>query len=251
MSPVFDTTTERDLAIASAVGAVRRGALVVLPTDTVYGVGADAFDAQAVAALLESKGRGRDVPPPVLVPDTRTVDGVASNVPAYVRDLIDTYWPGPLTIVLQAQPSLNWDLGETNGTVAVRMPDHDVALAVLAETGPLAVTSANRHGNPAATTIMDAATQLGAAVEVYLDAGVSPGGQASTIVDCTRAEPVVLRHGPITSTEIDEVYRRSQAPRVESEAAETEVIEPEATEPEAAEAKEIEREATEPEATGA
>lgn len=172
-------------AIDEAVNAIARGALVVLPTDTVYGVGADAFRPEAVAALLAAKGRGRQMPPPVLVPDVRTLDGLCADLPTVVRDLVAAFWPGGLTVICRAQPSLAWDLGETRGTVAVRMPDHPAALALLRRTGPLAVSSANLTGRPAARTAAEAAEQLGGAVAVYLEAGRSPGGVASTIVDAT------------------------------------------------------------------
>jgi tRNA threonylcarbamoyl adenosine modification protein (Sua5/YciO/YrdC/YwlC family) len=133
MSPVYDCSTEegRLEGVTKAVEAIRAGDIVVLPTDTVYGVGADAFSAEAVASLLAAKGRGREMPPPVLVPSVRTVDGLATDVPAWARDLIREFWPGPLTLVFKAQSSLMWDLGETNGTVALRMPKDDIALAVL------------------------------------------------------------------------------------------------------------------------
>ncbi len=163
-------------ALDEAVHALGRGGLVVLPTDTVYGVGADAFDARAVAALLAAKGRGRQMPPPVLVPDARTLDGLCTDVPEPVRALVEAFWPGGLTVILRAQPSLTWDLGETRGTVAVRMPDHPAALALLARTGPLAVSSANLTGQPAALTAADALAQLGDAVAVYLDGGTAPAG---------------------------------------------------------------------------
>lgn len=204
MSPVIDCTDEqgRDSGIAAAAAALRAGQLVVMPTDTVYGVAADAFDETAVAALMESKGRGREMPPPVLIPSTRTVDGLATQVPSYARRLIDAFWPGALTIIVRAQASLMWDLGDTNGTVALRMPDDALALSLLSETGPLAVTSANRTGQPAARTVVEAATALGPAVEVYLDGGPSAGGLPSTIVDCTGAEPVVLRHGAICDEDL-------------------------------------------------
>jgi tRNA threonylcarbamoyl adenosine modification protein (Sua5/YciO/YrdC/YwlC family) len=172
-------------ALDEAVHALGRGGLVVLPTDTVYGVGADAFDARAVAALLAAKGRGRQMPPPVLVPDARTLDGLCTDVPEPVRALVEAFWPGGLTVILRAQPSLTWDLGETRGTVAVRMPDHPAALALLARTGPLAVSSANLTGQPAALTAADALAQLGDAVAVYLDGGTAPGGVAPSIVDAT------------------------------------------------------------------
>ena len=204
MSPVFDCTTPegRQDGIVKATAGVRQGDLVVLPTDTLYGIGADAFSPEAVQRLLDAKGRGREMPPPVLVADARTVDGLATEVPAYARALIDRYWPGPLTLVLKAQPSLMWDLGDTGGTVAVRMPDHEVALELLGEVGPMAVSSANRTGHPASRTVIDAATQLGASVEFYLDAGPVTGGLPSTIVDCTRPEPTILRRGAIDVDEI-------------------------------------------------
>ena len=207
MSPVIDCTTEEGLAegIAAAAEAVRRGEVVVLPTDTVYGVGADAFAPDAVAAVLAAKGRGREMPPPVLIPGPRTVDGLATNVPDYARDLIQAFWPGPLTLVLQAQSSLMWDLGETNGTVALRMPQDDIALGLLAEVGPMAVTSANVSGQPPAKTILEAATQLGSAVSVYLDGGPSTGGLASTILDCTGEAPVILRAGAVSVGQIQQV----------------------------------------------
>ncbi|HYO85939.1 MAG TPA: L-threonylcarbamoyladenylate synthase [Dermatophilaceae bacterium] len=188
-----------------AVEAVRVGHLIVLPTDTVYGVAADAFDPVAVASLLAAKGRGPQMPPPVLVPSPWTVDGLATDVPDWARALLDRFWPGPLTLVLQAQPSLRWDLGETNGTVALRMPDHPVALAVLAHTGPLAVTSANRTGRPAAGTVAEAEGQLGDAVAIYLDAGTAPGLVASTILDATGDGPVILRAGALSREDIDAV----------------------------------------------
>jgi tRNA threonylcarbamoyl adenosine modification protein (Sua5/YciO/YrdC/YwlC family) len=207
MSPVIDCTSEEGLAqgIAAAAEAVRRGEVVVLPTDTVYGVGVDAFASEAVAVVLAVKGRGREMPLPVLVPNPETVDGLAADVPAYARDLIRAFWPGPLTLVLHAQSSLMWDLGETNGTVALRMPQNDVALRLLTEVGPMAVTSANLSGQPPATTVLYAATQLGAAVSVYLEAGTSAGGLASTILDCTHQAPVILRAGAVSAGSIQEV----------------------------------------------
>jgi tRNA threonylcarbamoyl adenosine modification protein (Sua5/YciO/YrdC/YwlC family) len=204
MSPVYDCTTEEGRAegVARAAEAVRGGEVVVLPTDTVYGVGADAFSPEAVASVLAAKGRGREMPPPVLVPSVRTVDGLATEVPQWARELIEAFWPGPLTLVLPAQSSLMWDLGETNGTVALRMPRDDVALALLTEVGPMAVTSANLTGQPPATTVTDAAAQLGAAAAVYLDGGPTTSDEVSTIVDCTGADPVVLREGAITWAQI-------------------------------------------------
>ncbi|MFD6178664.1 MULTISPECIES: L-threonylcarbamoyladenylate synthase [unclassified Isoptericola] len=192
-------------AIDEAVNTVSRGGLVVLPTDTVYGIGADAFDAEAVAALLAAKGRGRQMPPPVLVPDVRTLDGLATEVPDDARKLVEAFWPGGFTIILRAQPSLQWDLGETHGTVALRMPDHPAALALLRRTGPLAVSSANASGSPAALDVADARAQLGDPVSTYLDGGDAPGGVASTIVDATGSRLRVVRQGAITLEALNEV----------------------------------------------
>ena len=197
----------RELGLAAAVSAVRRGQLVVLPTDTVYGIGADAFDADAVQRLLDAKGRGRDMPPPVLVSANTTLEALATDMPGWVPDLIDKYWPGPLTIVCRQQPSLRWDLGETRGTVAVRMPDDPAALDLLGRTGPLAVSSANVTGQPAATDADEAERMLGESVDVILDGGPSSGSAASTIVDCTGTRPRILREGAISVEELDPVFR--------------------------------------------
>ena len=192
-------------ALDEAVHALERGGLVVLPTDTVYGIGADAFAPAAVQALLDAKGRGRQMPPPVLMPDVRTLDGLARDVPDAARALAAAFWPGALTIIVRAQPSLAWDLGETRGTVALRVPDHPLALALLRRTGPLAVSSANRTGMPSAVTAQDAADQLGAAVPVVLDAGPTPGPVPSTIVDATGDRLRVVRLGAIGLDRLREV----------------------------------------------
>ena len=196
---------EREEGIAAAGRAIQRGRLVVLPTDTVYGIGADAFNATAVAALLSAKGRGRQMPPPVLVSAKTTLEALTAGIPDWARALAEEFWPGPLTLVLHQQTSLQWDLGETRGTVAVRMPDHEVAIELLSRTGPLAVSSANRTGLPAAQDADDAEKMLGERVRVILDAGPTPGPVASTIVDCTTDEGRVLRHGVITLDQLNEV----------------------------------------------
>ncbi len=188
---------ERETGIAEAVGAVRRSELVVLPTDTVYGIGADAFTPTAVKGLLYAKGRGRSMPVPVLVASEQMLDGVVDVMPPAGRALVKAFWPGALTLVVRHTPHLSWDLGETRGTVAVRMPQHDVALALIERTGPLAVSSANRTGSPPARTVADAEAQLDGAVEVYLDAGPCEGGVPSSIVDVTGSVPRLLRAGAI------------------------------------------------------
>lgn len=207
MSEFIDVSDPSDLsgAIERARAVLADRGCVVLPTDTVYGIGADAFDADAVAALLAAKGRGRQMPPPVLVPDARTLDGLATEVPDDARRLVEELWPGGLTIILKAQPSLAWDLGETHGTVALRMPDHEAALALLRRTGPLAVSSANRTGSPAALDADDARAQLGDAVAVYLDGGAVPGGVASTIVDATSGTLRVVRAGAVSLDRLREI----------------------------------------------
>ena len=206
MTQTFDCTDEaaRASGIAAAVSAVRCGRLVVLPTDTVYGVGADAFDPAAVASLLAAKGRGRDMPVPVLVGSWHTIDGLAFAVPDAARELIRAFWPGALSIVVAQAPSLQWDLGEGHGTVMVRMPLHPVAIELLREVGPMAVSSANISGQSPAVSADEARGQLGDLVEVYLDAG--PSAQAaSTIVDLSKASACILREGPITNREIADV----------------------------------------------
>lgn len=194
----------REDALSAAVQAVRDGDLIVLPTDTVYGIGADAFTPAAVTALLEAKGRGRDTPPPVLVGDHAVLLALAVDVPDYAERLAEEFWPGALTLILNAQPSLTWDLGETRGTVALRMPDDETALELLRRTGPLAVSSANRHGKDAALTVLDAATQLGDAVEIYLDGGTARIGTSSTIIDTTVEPAEILREGTLTREQIIE-----------------------------------------------
>jgi L-threonylcarbamoyladenylate synthase len=214
---------QREAGILAAVTTVKAGGLVVLPTDTVYGLGADAFSADAVAALLAAKGRGRNMPPPVLVGSVRAASALAETLGAFGQDLIDEFWPGPLTLIFRASPTLKWDLGDTNGTVAVRMPLHPVSLELLRRTGPLAVSSANKTGQNAATTADDAQEQLGESVEVYLDGGPCADGVPSTIVDLTAGTPRVLRVGAISVDQLRKVATvidlPPAAPRVEPPAA--------------------------------
>ncbi|WP_346812801.1 L-threonylcarbamoyladenylate synthase [Nocardioides sp. ChNu-99] len=209
------TEDEREAALEAATLAVRQGSLVVLPTDTVYGVGADAFDPDAVGRLLAAKGRGREMPPPVLISAAVTADALARSIPGWARALMDAFWPGPLTLVLPAQTSLQWDLGDTRGTVALRMPDHDVARELLERTGPLAVSSANLTGRPAALTAAEADGMLGASVEVVLDAGRSPRGEASTIVDATGDQGRVLRVGALSLEQLNTVLEPQGATLVD------------------------------------
>jgi L-threonylcarbamoyladenylate synthase len=192
----------REDGLAAAVNAVRRCELIVLPTDTVYGLGVDAFEPDGVQRLLDAKGRGRDMPPPVLISSDTTLEALATDLPEWASGLVAHYWPGPLTIVCRQQPSLRWDLGDARGTVAVRMPDDEHALELLGRTGPLAVSSANNHGHAAATDADTAEDMLGWATAVILDGGPSRSAVASTIVDCTGERPRLLREGAIGREEL-------------------------------------------------
>lgn len=197
--------------LAAAARAVRAGNLVVLPTDTVYGIGCDAFSATAVQSLLAAKGRDPDMPVPVLVGSWSTIDGLVIGVPSAARELIEAFWPGGLSLVLPHAPSLAWDLGTTRGTVMLRMPLHPVALELLRDVGPMAVSSANRSGSAPAVDATDAAAQLGDRVGVYLDGGPSVDNVASTIVDLTADTPRVLREGTVSLASISEVLGREVA----------------------------------------
>lgn len=213
MSPIFDCRDEAQLltGMRQARQAIARGELVVIPTDTVYGVAADAFDHQAVARLLAAKGRGRQSPPPVLVAGVTTLRALVAEVPEPIERLVEEFWPGGLTVVLPAQPTLSWDLGETRGTVAVRMPAHRIALELLEETGPLAVSSANLTGMAAGITAEDAQGMLQDSVAVYLGDGPSKTGIPSTIIDATSliggTEPRVrvLREGAVSRAQLRDV----------------------------------------------
>ncbi|CAL9523887.1 MULTISPECIES: L-threonylcarbamoyladenylate synthase [Streptomyces] len=197
--------TDRATGLREAASAVRRGELVVLPTDTVYGIGADAFTPEAVGDLLEAKGRGRGMPSPVLIGSPNTLHGLVTDFSEQAWELVDAFWPGALTLVARHQPSLTWDLGETGGTVAVRMPLHPVAIELLTETGPMAVSSANLTGHPAPQTCDAAQEMLGDSVAVYLDGGPTPDSVPSSIVDVTGPVPRLLRAGAISAEELRKV----------------------------------------------
>ncbi|OBH16322.1 L-threonylcarbamoyladenylate synthase [Mycolicibacter sinensis] len=207
MTEVFDCADveQRAAGIAAAIDAVRGGRLAVLPTDTVYGIGADAFNVAGVTALLAAKRRGRDMPVGVLVGSWNSIDGLALVVPDTARELIRAFWPGAISLIVTQAPSLQWDLGEARGTVMVRMPLHPVALEVLQAVGPMAVSSANVSGSAAAVDAAEARRQLGDAVDVYLDAGPAEQGEASTIVDLTGPAPRIVRSGPISAEQIGAV----------------------------------------------
>jgi tRNA threonylcarbamoyl adenosine modification protein (Sua5/YciO/YrdC/YwlC family) len=205
MVKIYDCldTAEALTGLRLARQALGRGDLIVLPTDTVYGVAADAFNPAAVQKLLDAKGRGRTSPPPVLVPSIETLDALTEHVTPEIRSLAEAFWPGGLTIVVPARTTLAWDLGDTNGTAALRMPDQAITLELLRESGPLAVSSANLTGNPAALTATEARDALGDRIAVYLDSGESSGSRVgSTIVDTTptvTGKPMrVLRDGTVS-----------------------------------------------------
>lgn len=199
---IYDCSLDTDLLTGMRLAKVSlgRNEIVVIPTDTVYGVAADAFSAEGVRALLAAKGRGPQSPPPVLIGTVQTMHALAETVPDVANRLAQTFWPGALTMIFKAQASLTWDLGETKGTVALRMPDHKIALALLQETGPLAVSSANLTGQLASTTCQQAEGYLGDSVAVYLDGGNSPKGEASTILDLTDLNDVYDGQGNLTTT---------------------------------------------------
>lgn len=199
------TASGRADGLREAALAVRRGELVVLPTDTVYGIGADAFDRDAVRRLLEAKGRGRAMPSPVLVASPDALHDLAADIPEQGWALVEAFWPGGLTLVVRHKPSLSWDLGETHGTVAVRMPSHPVALELLAETGPMAVSSANLTGHPSPQDCDAAQGMLGDSVAVYLDGGPTEAAVASSIVDLTGLVPVLKRAGAISAEDLRKI----------------------------------------------
>ena len=200
---VFDIA-DAEPALAAAAEAVARGEVIVLPTDTVYGVGAQATSGAAVQRLLDAKQRGRDLPPPVLVAEVAMVRALATDVDDRLHRLAEAFWPGALTVILRARDSLRMDLGDRGDTIAVRVPDHDFTRELLRRTGPLAVSSANVHGRDAALRISDAVDQLGESCSVYLDAGEMGGPVPSTIVDLTGPQARVLRVGRITAEQLNE-----------------------------------------------
>lgn len=236
MSEVFDCSDGAQLLQGTRLArqSLGRGELIVIPTDTVYGVAADAFSPEAVQRLLDAKGRGRQSPPPVLIPNVGTLAALAADASEALRDLAEAFWPGPLTIITQSNPALSWDLGETGGTVALRIPGNALARELLQETGPLAVSSANATGEPAAGTAAEAEAMLGEKVAVYLDGGEARG-DASTIIDATALAADgtgtvrVVRAGAVTLAELERVLpaatvlegqAQPAAPATESPAAE-------------------------------
>ncbi len=199
------TETERQRGITAAKSAIRRGECIVIPTDTVYGIAVDPFMPDGVNKLLSAKGRGRDMPVPVLVPTFAAAIALAKKLSPAAKDLMDAFWPGPLTIVVAQQPTLSWDLGDTDGTVALRMPLQRTALELLAETGPLAVSSANISGQPPATSAKMALEQLGESVSIYLEMGETTSDIPSTIVDATSDKLQIIRLGALSKADLVEI----------------------------------------------
>lgn len=210
MSESFDLG---EAGFDAAVTAIGNGTTVVFPTDTVYGIGADPFSAEAVQALLDAKHRGQDMPPPVLIAEPSVMRALVAKVPESAKELARAFWPGPLTLILDVQKSVNLQVGKTRGTVALRVPDHDGARELLRRTGPLAVSSANISGQPSATNCADAQEQLGESVAVFLDGGPTPGPEPSTIVDCSSdPDGVVLRLGKLSLEQLQEAVPSVRLP---------------------------------------
>jgi tRNA threonylcarbamoyl adenosine modification protein (Sua5/YciO/YrdC/YwlC family) len=207
MSSWFDCSdeTQRTEGLVAAAAAVLRGELVVLPTDTVYGLGTDAFSPEAVSRLMAARGQDRGSPPPVLVGTVRAASALVEDLGQYGQQFIDEFWPGGLTLICRAARTLSWDLGDTKGTVAVRMPEDELTLELLRETGPMAVSGASLTGSPAATTAEQAREMLDESVAVYLNGGPSTGGKASSIVDLTGEAPRLLRQGAISIGRLREI----------------------------------------------
>lgn len=212
-SQMFDLSTQLDAGLASAQAALSAGGCIVMPTDTVYGIAADAFNPDAIARLLAAKGRGRDMPVPVLIADAAVMAALARDIPIAAHALAEKYWPGALSLVLKVQPSLAMDLGDAPDTIMVRVPNHPEARALLKRTGPLGVSSANSTGMPPATTAQEAQDMLEDKVAVYLDGGPTPGTTPSTIIDfASDTDGIVLRLGVLTMDEIRESAPDVRAP---------------------------------------
>lgn len=195
----------RERAINAAVSAIKRGDLVLLPTESVYAIATDPFSRRGVAAIRAAKGQSEGSPLPLMVPSAQTVQGIATGVSATVQALMQAFWPGPMTLLLPSQPSLAWDLPRAL-PVAVRMPIHPLTLAILERTGPMIVTAANSAGGGAPRTLNDAVEQLGECASVALDLGELTGqDMASTVIDVTGVTPKVMREGALSITHVREV----------------------------------------------
>ena len=196
---------DREGALEAAAKELQAGGIVVFPTDTVYGVGGDAFNQFATAKIFDVKRRPRVMPLPVLVSRPRQAWALCSDVPQTAADLVAAFWPGALTLILPEADGLSLDLGETKGRIAVRMPAHDDLLELIAMVGPLAATSANLSGSPTPSTVEEIARELGDEVGLYLDGGPARADVPSTIVDLTRRRPKIVREGAVLRTTIEDV----------------------------------------------
>ena len=207
MSIVVKMTTdaERRRGLVAAKAALMRGECVVMPTDTVYGVAANPFVPKGITSLLAAKQRDRDMPIPVFVPNLDSALALSYQVSDQAKLVMEKFWPGAITLITKAHPTLKWDLGNADGTIALRIPLQRTALELLTETGPLGVTSANLTGEPAATDIESAQRKFGNSVSVYLDTGATSGEVASTIIDASQAQLRVVRVGGISISSIVEV----------------------------------------------
>jgi len=177
-----------------AAQLLREHRLIAFPTDTVYGLGALAFDGSTVLKLYVAKERPPEKAIPILIADIADLDQVALDVPPIAYRLMEAFWPGALTIVVPKQPNIPIEVS-TADTVAVRMPDLDLARELMRRTGPLAVTSANRSAGPNPRTVQEVLDQLAGRIDAIVDGGQTPGGVPSTVVDCTQAAPSILREG--------------------------------------------------------
>jgi len=198
--PLADAERAKDAAVA----ALREGRLVVVPTDTAYAVLADAFQPLATRKVFDAKRRTRHVPLPVVIRSPRQAVGLVEGIPEPAERLMASYWPGPVTLVLPAAEGLTWDLGESRGTVMLRMPADELVTSLVQEIGPLVCTGANRAGMPVPRTAQEAAEQLGAAVAVVLDGGTREAA-LSTVVDVSGERVEVLREGAVSEDDITDV----------------------------------------------
>jgi L-threonylcarbamoyladenylate synthase len=192
---------DRNDAIAKALEVLNRGGLVAFPTDTVYGVGARAFDAAAVESIYTAKDRPVEKAIPILIGGPEDLGKVTTNIPPIAAKLAARFWPGALTLVVPKHPSLP-EVVSATPTVGVRVPDHPVARALLHDAGPMAVTSANLSGQENPRTAGEVMRQLNGRIPLILDGGETPGGVPSTVVNCLGTEPVILREGPVTLKDI-------------------------------------------------
>jgi len=190
-----------DEAIPRALETLKRGGLVAFPTDTVYGVGALAFDAAAVESIYVAKDRPVEKAIPILLGGPEDLDKVTASIPSIGAKLAVRFWPGPLTLVIPKHPNLP-EVVSATPTVGVRVPDHPVARTLLTAAGPMAVTSANISGQDSPKTAKEVSRQLNGRISLILDGGETPGGVPSTVVNCLGTEPVILREGPITLKDI-------------------------------------------------